>query len=100
VFNTATQVPLARDKVRHGGEALAMVVAESRYIAEDALEDIVVDLEPLPAVIDLEAALAPGGPLVHEQFGTNLAAHVHQSKGDYSAAPRGGGAPRRPQVPL
>ena len=86
VFNAATQVPLARDKVRHGGEALAMVIAESRYIAEDALEDIIVDLEPLPAVIDLEAALLPGASLVHEQFGTNLAAHVHQSKGDYAAA--------------
>jgi carbon-monoxide dehydrogenase large subunit len=86
VFNAATQVPLARDKVRHGGEALAMVVAESRYVAEDALEDIVVDLEPLPAVVDLEAALRPDAALVHEQFGTNLAAHVHQSKGDYAAA--------------
>ncbi len=86
VFNAATQVPLARDKVRHGGEALAMVVAESRYIAEDALEDIVVELEPLAAVTDLEAALRPGASLVHEQFGTNLAAHVHQSKGDYAGA--------------
>jgi carbon-monoxide dehydrogenase large subunit len=86
VFNAATQVPLARDKVRHTGEALAMVVAESRYIAEDALEDIVVDLEPLPGVIDLETALAPGAQLIHEQFGTNLAAHVHQAKGDYAAA--------------
>lgn len=85
VFNAATQVPLARDKVRHAGEPLAMVVAESRYLAEDALEDIVVDLEPLPAVTDLEAALAEGAPLVHEQFGTNLAAHVQQHKGDYGA---------------
>ncbi len=86
VFNAATQVPLARDKVRHAGEPLAMVVAESRYLAEDALEDIVVDLEPLPAVVDLESALLPGSALVHEQFGTNLAAHVHQTKGDYAAA--------------
>lgn len=88
VFNTATQVPLAKDKVRHAGEPLAMVVAESRYVAEDALEDIIVDLDPLPAVTDLEAALAPGAPLVHEQFGSNLAAKVHQSKGDYSSAAR------------
>ena len=86
VFHTATQVPLVRDKVRHAGEPLAMVVAESRYLAEDALEDIAVDLEPLPAVTELEAALAPGAPLVHEQFGTNLAAHVHQVKGDYASA--------------
>src|SRR5262245_26776044 len=71
VFNTATQVPLAKDKVRHAGEPLAMVIAESRYVAEDALENIQVDLEPLPAVTELEAALADGAPLVHEQFGTN-----------------------------
>ena len=86
VFNTATQVPLARDKVRHAGEPLALVIAESRYVAEDALEDIEVDLDPLPAVTDLEAALAADSPLVHERFGTNLAAHVHQKKGDYTAA--------------
>ena len=86
VFNTATQVPLAKDKVRHAGEPLAMVVAESRYVAEDALEDIQVDLAPLPAVTELEAALAEGAPLVHEQFGSNLAARVRQTKGDYAAA--------------
>ena len=86
VFNPATQVPLARDKVRHAGEPLVMVVAESRYLAEDALDDIVVDLEPLPAVTGLEAALRPGVPLVHEQFGTNLAAWVRQTKGDYASA--------------
>jgi carbon-monoxide dehydrogenase large subunit len=86
VFHTATQVPLARDKIRHAGEPLAMVIAESRYLAEDALEDITVELEPLPAVTDLEAALVEGAALVHEQFGTNLAAHVHQTKGDYAAA--------------
>jgi len=86
VFHAATQVPLVRDKVRHCGEPLAMVVAESRYVAEDALEDIVVDVEPLPAVADLEAALLPDAPLVHDQFGTNLAAQVHQRKGDYASA--------------
>jgi carbon-monoxide dehydrogenase large subunit len=86
VFHAATQVPLARDKVRHAGEPLAMVVAVSRYIAEDALEDIVVEFDPLPAVSDLEAALTPESVLVHEQFGTNLAAHVHQTKGDYASA--------------
>ncbi len=88
VFNTATQVPLARDKVRHAGEPLAMVIAESRYLAEDALEDIVVDLDPLAAVTNLEAALTPEAPLIHEQLGTNLAAQVRQSKGDYQAAAR------------
>ncbi|RZN31894.1 xanthine dehydrogenase family protein molybdopterin-binding subunit [Bradyrhizobium sp. Leo121] len=86
IFNQRTQVPLAKDKVRHVGEPLAVVVAESRYIAEDALDDIDVDLEPLPAVIDLEAALRPGSALVHDDLGSNVSAHVHQSKGDYRAA--------------
>jgi carbon-monoxide dehydrogenase large subunit len=86
VFNAATQVPLAKGKVRHCGEPLAMVVAESRYLAEDALDSIVVDIEPLPAVIHLEAALAPDSSLLHEQFGSNLAAHVRQSKGNYTEA--------------
>lgn len=86
VFNAATQVPLARDKVRHCGEALAMVVAESRYLAEDALEHVAVDIEPLPAVMGLEAALDPKASRLHEQFSSNLAAHVRQSKGDYAAA--------------
>ena len=85
IFNAATQVPLVRDKVRHCGEALAMVVAESRYLAEDALEHIVVEIDPLPAVGDLELALAADATLVHEQFGSNLAAHVRQTKGDYAA---------------
>jgi carbon-monoxide dehydrogenase large subunit len=86
VFNSRTQVPLVKDKVRHAGEPLAVVIAESRYIAEDALEDIVVDLEPLEAVVDLEKALEPGAPLVHDDLDTNLAAHLKQEKGDYAAA--------------
>ena len=45
------------DKVRYVGEPIAMIVAESRYIAEDAVRDVVVDVEPLDAVVDLEAAL-------------------------------------------
>ncbi len=89
VFHARTQVPLARDTVRHVGEPIVMVVAESRYLAEDAVDDIVVDAEPLPAVVDLEAALAPGAPLVHEQLGSNVAAHVVQRKGDYERARAG-----------
>jgi carbon-monoxide dehydrogenase large subunit len=85
-FNLRTQVPLAKDKVRHVGEPLAMVVAESRHLAEDALADIVVDIDPLPAVVDLEKALAASSPLVHDDLGTNIAAHVRQTKGDYAMA--------------
>lgn len=86
VFNQRTQVPLVKDKVRHLGEPIAIVVAVSRYVAEDALADIAVDYEPLPAAVDLEKALAPGAPLVHEDVGSNLAAYVPQKKGDYAAA--------------
>jgi aerobic carbon-monoxide dehydrogenase large subunit len=89
VFNLATQVPLARDRVRHVGEPIVMVVAESRYVAEDALADIEVELEPLPAVVDLEAALAPDAPVLHPQLGSNLAAHVVQQHGDYERARAG-----------
>jgi carbon-monoxide dehydrogenase large subunit len=83
VFNERTQVPLARDKVRHVGEPVVMVIAESRYVAEDAVEDIFVDFEPLPAAVDLEQALAADAPLIHEELGSNVSAHVVQSKGNY-----------------
>lgn len=88
VFNACTQVPLARDKLRHVGEPIAMVVAESRYLAEDALDDITVDAEPLPAVVDLELALRDGAPPVHEHLPSNVAAHAIQRKGDYAEAKR------------
>jgi carbon-monoxide dehydrogenase large subunit len=86
VFNERTQVPLARHKVRHVGEPLVIVIAESRYIAEDALDDIDVELEILGAVVDLETALTAGSPLVHDDVGSNLSAHVRQVKGNYAAA--------------
>jgi carbon-monoxide dehydrogenase large subunit len=86
LFNSRTQVPLVKDKVRHAGEAIAVVIAESRYIAEDAVEDIYVDLEPLEAVVDLEKALEPDSVLIHDDLDSNLAAHLIQEKGDYSAA--------------
>jgi CO/xanthine dehydrogenase Mo-binding subunit len=60
-----------------------MVIAESRYVAEDAVEDIFVDFEPLPAAVDLEQALAADAPLIHEELGSNVSAHVVQSKGNY-----------------
>ncbi len=88
-FYTRTQVPLVKDKVRHAGEPLAIVIAESRYIAEDALDDIVVDLEPLDVVTDIERALEPDSPLVHDDLESNLAAHLVQEKGDYAAVREG-----------
>jgi CO/xanthine dehydrogenase Mo-binding subunit len=85
IFNERTQVPLAKNKVRHAGEAIAVVVAESRYIAEDAFDKIIVDLDPLEAVVDMEAALEPASVKVHDDLNSNLAAHVVQEKGSYNA---------------
>ncbi len=85
IFHGCTQLPLAKDKVRHVGEPIAMIVAESRYLAEDALRDVVVEIDPLDVVVDLEKALAPGAPLVHEHLPSNAAAHVVQRKGDYAS---------------
>ncbi|HMA35123.1 MAG TPA: xanthine dehydrogenase family protein molybdopterin-binding subunit [Chloroflexia bacterium] len=86
VFHQRTAGQLARDKVRYVGEPVAMVVAESRYLAEDAAETIVVDYDPLPAVVDLEAAVDSPAGLVHEDVAANIAAHVIQEKGHYPAA--------------
>jgi len=84
-FNSRSQVPLARTKVCHAGEAIVAVVAESRYLAEDALAYIQVDYEPLDAVVGLEEAVAEGTPVVHEDLGHNINAHAIQQKGDYAA---------------
>ncbi len=89
IFHSRTQVPLVKDKVRHVGEPIAIVIAENRYIAEDAVDDIMVDLEPLDAVVDIEKAMQPDSPLVHDDLDSNLAAHIEQEKGDYAAIREG-----------
>ncbi|MBA2377128.1 MAG: molybdopterin-dependent oxidoreductase [Actinomycetota bacterium] len=63
--------PLAKDEVKHLGDAVAVVVADDRYVAKDALEYIDVDYEELPVVTKMEDALKSDSPLVHEEFGTN-----------------------------
>ncbi len=85
-FHSRRQVPLVKDKVKHAGEIIAVVIAENRYIAEDAVEEIIVELDPLPAVVDLEKCLEPGSVLVHDDLESNLAAHLVQNKGDYESA--------------
>ena len=64
--------PLARDDVRFVGEPIVLIVAESRAIAEDAAELVVVDFEPRTPVASIEAALAEGAPIVHPEIGTNV----------------------------
>ncbi len=69
------EYPLAVDKVRYHGDAVAVVLAETRDVARDAAELVDVEYEPLPAVVDTVAAADPDAPLLHEQIGSNLAWH-------------------------
>jgi CO/xanthine dehydrogenase Mo-binding subunit len=75
---------LAEDRVRHQGEPIALVAAETLEQARDAAEAVVVDYEPLPGVFSPEAALAPGAPQVHDEG--NLLAHWRIGRGDVDAA--------------
>ncbi len=82
----STHFPITKDKARYLGDGVAVLVAESREAAEDAAETVVVDYETLPAVTDLEAAIAPGAPVVHEELGTNNSfTWVHAGTGDAAA---------------
>lgn len=67
--------PLAVDDVRFVGDPVAMIVAESRYVAEDAAELVVVDYEPLDPVVDYEIA-AEASSLVHPEIGSNVAGEI------------------------
>ncbi len=85
-FINPQQPLLAFDKVRHVGEAVAVIVAKDRAAAEDAVQLVALDLDPLPAVLDPEAALAPGVTIVHDRFGTNLIGGFTIRKGDAAVA--------------
>ena len=83
---TTSFPPLALGKVRHVGEAVVMVAAESRYVAEDAVERIVVEFEPLPVVKNTDEALDPASPVLHEDAGTNLLVSREFARGDVDGA--------------
>jgi carbon-monoxide dehydrogenase large subunit len=71
-MKSAPQLPLPIERATWVGEAVAAVVAESRAAAEDAIAQIRVDYEPLPAAVDMEAALLPTTPVIHPELGDNL----------------------------
>jgi carbon-monoxide dehydrogenase large subunit len=71
----APHYPLAIDKVRHVGDGVAVVVAESAYIANDALDLIEVDYDPLPAIVNAKATMDEGSPQVHEEIPNNCSFH-------------------------
>jgi carbon-monoxide dehydrogenase large subunit len=81
-----TQVALAGDEVCYVGQTIAVVIAESRYLAEDAAAAVAIDYEPLPAVSDARDAVKPSSPRVHSDLSANIAAFVPMSYGDVEAA--------------
>ncbi len=97
--NIADQIPMAVDKVRHIGEAVAAVIAESTHQAREAIKHIVVQYEPLPVQVDALDSMRPGAVLIHEKNGeywhlpaihpvpgTNIAGHYRLKKGDFEQA--------------
>ena len=81
-----TEFPLANDQVRYVGEPVAVIVAASRQIAEDAAPLVEVEYEPLPPCVDIESALAPDAPLVHDGEVDNVAGFMKQKAGDVDKA--------------
>jgi carbon-monoxide dehydrogenase large subunit len=84
-IKTAENWPLAKGEVNHVGEAVAVVVGEDKYAVVDAAEEVVVDYDPLPAVVDAEAAIKDGAALVHEDIGTNKTHEWSLGGGDLEA---------------
>jgi carbon-monoxide dehydrogenase large subunit len=78
--------PLPRDKARFVGEAVAVVVATTPYIAEDGRDLVDINWEPLPVVVDPEKALEADAPLIDESLGTNNVAHIENAAGDVERA--------------
>jgi carbon-monoxide dehydrogenase large subunit len=74
-MKSAPQYPLARGRAHWQGEPVVALVAETRAQAEDALQYLQVEWEPLPAVVDIETALDPATPLIHPELGDNLCFH-------------------------
>jgi aerobic carbon-monoxide dehydrogenase large subunit len=80
------QRPLASGTVRYSGEPVAVVIAATRYLAEDAAELLSIDYEQLDAVLDPDDAVAPGAPLLQPQAGTNVAGHAVVQHGEWEQA--------------
>lgn len=85
-WQSAAQWPLAVDRVRFAGEPVAALVAQSRYVAEDATELVYVDIESLPPVASIDAAMAPDAPILHDGWRDNVFIHREVEGGDVDAA--------------
>lgn len=86
ITRPARQHVMATGKVRYVGEPVVIVVAEDRYILEDALDLVEVEYEPLPVVVELDDAMKAGAPLVFEEAGSNILLHDTLTHGDIEGA--------------
>lgn len=80
----ALQYPLAKDTVRYVGDPVALVIATDRYVAEDAVEKINIQYEPLTPVTDAEQAMNSGSPVLHPLIGSNDLFVIHSGKGQFN----------------
>ncbi len=85
-MNGSKHMPLATDKARYAGDAIAAVVADTRQAAKRAADLVTIDYEPLPVVVDATKALEPGAPILHEELGTNLVFTYPVKGGDIDKA--------------
>jgi aerobic carbon-monoxide dehydrogenase large subunit len=86
IKSSRTQIALAREEVCYVGQTIAVVVAENRYLAEDAAAAVKIDFEILPAASDPRDAVKPGAARVHSDLAYNIAAFVPMGYGDIEAA--------------
>ena len=84
--DTAQPLVLAEDETCYVGEPIAVVIADSRYTAEDAAAMVEIEYEPLPSVSDCRDALAPGAPTVHRAAPDNVVREIRTEYGDCDAA--------------
>ena len=85
-MNGSKHMPLATDKARYAGDAVAAVVADTREAAKRAADRVTVDYEPLPVVVEATKALEPGAPILHEELGSNLVFTYPVKGGDIDKA--------------
>src|SRR5215208_941033 len=85
-IKTPEHWPLAKDEVKYVGQGVAVVVGEDKYAVVDAAEQVFVDYDPLPVIVDPEKALEDGATLVHPEFGTNQVHEWSIGGGDMDAA--------------
>jgi carbon-monoxide dehydrogenase large subunit len=88
-FKVSDYPPLAQETVRFVGEPIAMCLGPTRALAEDLVQQVLADLEELPAVVDMRKAIEPGAPKVHDDWADNLYLQTAINAGDVDGAARG-----------